>query len=77
MAPDGSDIFLELFSQDFCRITQAINTKRKLRGRDDMYQNKLKAIDLKVQTMETYNKNSPIKSSIAKVTTYQVNEDGV
>lgn len=48
MAPDGSDIFLELFANDFCRITNAINHKRKVRGRDDMYQNKLNALDLKL-----------------------------
>lgn len=78
IALDGSDIFLEIFSQDFCRITQAINMKRRMRGRDDMYQNKLKAIDLKVQTLETYNKSSPLKSSIAKgPNNYQVGEDGV
>jgi len=37
-----------------------------------MYQNKLKAIDLKVQTLEHYNKSSPAKPSIVKA-----HEDGV
>lgn len=51
---DGSDLFLELFANDFCRITQCIKNKRRQRGRDDMYQNKLKALDMKVQAVQNY-----------------------
>ena len=43
--PDGSDIFIELFTHDFCKITNAINNKRRIRGREDIYVNKLRALD--------------------------------
>ncbi len=46
--PDGSDIFLELFTNDFCKITNTINLKRRMRGRDDMYVNKLRALDQRI-----------------------------
>ena len=52
LAADGSDIFLELFANDFCRITQTINNKRKARGRDDIYKNKLNALDHKIHILE-------------------------
>ena len=52
--PDGSDLFLELFANDFCRVTHCIKMKRKQRGRDYMYQNKLKAVDMKVQAVQNY-----------------------
>jgi len=50
--PDGSDIFIELFTNDFCKITNAINQKRRMRGRDDMYVNKLRALDQRLQALE-------------------------
>jgi hypothetical protein len=52
--PDGSDIFLELFGNDFCKITHAINVKRRQRGRDDMYLNRLNALDMKIQAVQNY-----------------------
>jgi hypothetical protein len=52
--PDGSDLFLELFANDFCRVTHAITLKRNARGREDMYENKLKALDMKIQAVENY-----------------------
>ena len=51
---DGSDLFLELFANDFCRITSSIKMKRKQRGRDDMYENKLKALDMKISAVQNY-----------------------
>ena len=32
---EQSDLFLELFSNDFVKITKSINLKRRVRGRDD------------------------------------------
>jgi hypothetical protein len=34
-------MFLELFANDFCKIIKAIDLKRKVRGKDDIYVNKL------------------------------------
>lgn len=31
----SEDLFLKVFSNDFCKIIKTINFKRKVRGRDD------------------------------------------
>ena len=43
-----NDIFLEIFSSDFCKIVKSINLKRKVRGRDDINQAKMKALENKL-----------------------------
>lgn len=40
-----ADLFLEVFSNDFVRITKNINLKRRVRGREDNDKNKLKMIE--------------------------------
>jgi hypothetical protein len=46
---DGEyDLFLDLFSFDFCKIVKAINLKRKVRGREDSNMNKMRAIEVKL-----------------------------
>ena len=42
------DIFLEIFANDFCKIVKNINMKRRVRGRDDIYANKMKSIEAKL-----------------------------
>jgi hypothetical protein len=57
--PDGSDLFLQLFANDFCRVTHCIINKRKQRGRDDIYENKLKALDMKISAVQNYYVKQP------------------
>ena len=42
------DLFLEIFSNDFVKVTKSIGLKRRVRGREDPYHSKIKAIELKL-----------------------------
>ena len=48
-----SDMFLDIFSQDFIKITKLINLKRKIRGKDDLIKNKLQKIEVEMKKLET------------------------
>lgn len=54
------DLFLEIFSNDFCRIIKTIEMKRNVRGRGDENIMKIRAIEQKLMSM------SPPKIEVKK-----------